>query len=715
MLVSVVIPTYNRGNYIEETIASVLAQSYSNLEILIIDDFSDDATEKVVMEQTSEHSGKIRYFKNEMRKGVSGARNTGLKHARGKYIAFLDDDDLWDRSKLKVQVDLLESNKDIDALFSDASFFGDVKEGYGDAPYRKELFSDRFWNSCDDSLLVAKENIIYFLLQNGSPFRIQTFIFRRDCLDKIGLFKEDMKYYEDAEFLLRFFCVYKVGYMKQPLCRIKRHDCNTDNTIDDQKKCENEIKLAQSLVEYNEANGAVWNRKLMNTAVANAYIRMATFCFRKNNFYKARQSLMESLKIGVTTKAALRLLLLDIVPDWFLGKLSRFIVGKEKIGPRDQNDVPLHNIMYVEGATDFGGSIVCLMNLLRNLDNNKYKAIPVCLYPGKHIDILRRNFADIILLNSNYLFSKKSTKVLKVFGTLLVRISHVIQLFLIVKKYDVKLAHFNNGVYYPGVCAVKLARIPYIAHIRSLPPRLTFFSKFHVRFVDYFFSISEAVKQAYKSQGLTFKNIAVINDGINIGETKRNAANGNFQKEFNIANGEFIIGVVARLSKEKGINFLIEALPHIVKEKKNIKCFIVGDGPLMDCLKEKANYMGLAEKVIFTGKRDNPFYILSKFDIFVMPSLHEGLSLSIMEAMALGVPVIATRIGGMVELIEDGIDGILVNPASAEDISKAALLLLNQESLRRKISDNALRKANTKFSIENTTRIIDDKYSEILR
>jgi len=715
LLVSVVIPAYNRSDYIGETIASVLAQSYSNLEILIIDDFSDDATEKVVMEEISAHPGKIRYFKNEMRKGVSGARNTGLKHAKGKYIAFLDDDDLWDRSKLKVQVDLLESHKDVGALFSDVSFFGDVKNGYGVAPYRKELFSSRFWGEYNSETLIAKKNIVNFLLRNGSPFRIQTFIFRKEYLDKIGTFTEDMRYYEDVDFLLRFFCLYKVGYLRKKLCRIRRHSFNSDNIIDNREKQEAEIKLVQGLINFNKANGMVWDSRLMNAALADAYIRMATFCFREYNFNEAKKNLNDSLKNQVKMKSAVRLCLLYMLPEPILKKIVSIISQKKDINSHKPESMLLRNIMYLEGSISFGGSTADLLNIINNLNREHYKPVVVTLYFGEHVEILKNRIKDVVALTPKFFDNGRLLKVT------LIRLYHFIKILLFIKDKHIDIIHFNNFVYYPGILAAKLSRIPCVCHLRSLPvgyhtrkTGVTFLTKFFSRFIDCFIAVSEAVKREYVIQGFNSKKISVIGTGIFIKDIQKKAAIKDLRSEFKVAKDEFIIGTVARLSWEKGIINLIEAMPSILEKMHNIKCFIVGGGPLENELKERVNALGLRKNVILTGKTDNPYYILSSFDVFVLPSLKEGQGIVVMEAMALGIPVVASRVGGIIELVEEGIDGILIEPGNANSIYRTALSLLSDKTLRNKLSRNALIKTESKFLIKDKVEKIEKIYEKLL-
>lgn len=118
--VSVIIPTYNLARYINETVDSVLGQTYKNYEIIIVDDGSTDNTKEAL----SEYGGKITYIFQE-NQGVSAARNKGIKEAKGEYIAFLDADDLWLKDKLELQIGLMNSNPEVAMIFTDGESFNE--------------------------------------------------------------------------------------------------------------------------------------------------------------------------------------------------------------------------------------------------------------------------------------------------------------------------------------------------------------------------------------------------------------------------------------------------------------------------------------------------------------------------------------------------------------------------------------------------------------
>jgi glycosyltransferase involved in cell wall biosynthesis len=139
--------------------------------------------------------------------------------------------------------------------------------------------------------------------------------------------------------------------------------------------------------------------------------------------------------------------------------------------------------------------------------------------------------------------------------------------------------------------------------------------------------------------------------------------------------------MIARLSDVKGHAYLIQAMNELVHGMPGVKCLIVGEGPMERELKEQVVDLRLEASVKFVKTRERPCEILPMFDVFVMPSLQEGLGLCAMEAQACGVPVVASRVGGLVEAIKDGETGILVPPRDHLALADAIMKVLADKNL----------------------------------
>ena len=141
---------------------------------------------------------------------------------------------------------------------------------------------------------------------------------------------------------------------------------------------------------------------------------------------------------------------------------------------------------------------------------------------------------------------------------------------------------------------------------------------------------------------------------------------------------------------------------------------IVGDGPARESLDKYSRELGLQDKVIFTGYRHDIPRMLAAMDIFVLPSLVEGIPVSLLEAMAMEKPIVASRVGGIPEVIQDGIDGILVTPASPDDLSTAIMNILKDKGLRDSLGSAARKTSVEQFSIQAWTQKIDYCYQKLL-
>lgn len=244
MLVSVIIPTYNRRRYLCEAIDSVLAQTYPHYEIIVVDDGSTDGTGGVL---AARYGDRISYL-YQANRGEAAARNLGIRHSRGQYIAFLDSDDLWRPAKLEKQLGLLERRPGVGMVSCHAQRIdaaGNVVTG-------------DTMKSADPRKMLPLETLIL-----NSPLLVSTVIVRRECLDEVGLFWEDTRYGEDRGFCLRVAAVHEVGFVRQPLVLMRRHPGTQTRDLMTQEELEH--RLADRL-RVNDRLFAFFHRHGKNVA-----------------------------------------------------------------------------------------------------------------------------------------------------------------------------------------------------------------------------------------------------------------------------------------------------------------------------------------------------------------------------------------------------------------------------------------------------------------
>ncbi len=175
----------------------------------------------------------------------------------------------------------------------------------------------------------------------------------------------------------------------------------------------------------------------------------------------------------------------------------------------------------------------------------------------------------------------------------------------------------------------------------------------------------------------------------------------------------FVLGTVGRLEEQKGQSYLLQALVAVVREIPTAVLLIVGDGRLRADLERRAAELGLAEHVRFLGTRRDLPLIYRALDLFVLPSLWEGLPLALLKAMGAGLPVLATRVSGVQEVIADGGNGRLVEPAAPEALSQAIVELYQRSKLRVQMGAAAQHTVRENYSLEAMLARLSDLYLEL--
>lgn len=203
--VSVIIPTYNRKDYLKEALDSVLWQSFKDFEIIVIDDGSNDGTSELIQE---EFGSSIRYYWQD-NQGESAARNRGLEIAQGEYIAFLDSDDRWLKEKLTKQVKYLSENRIPGMVFSQAWIIDKEGKRVESDPWGIELNNDG----------IELESLVF----NNKISGPSSTLIRRSVFDKVGDFDTNIRYGEDWDLWLRIAKYYDIAFIEEPLIEVRRH------------------------------------------------------------------------------------------------------------------------------------------------------------------------------------------------------------------------------------------------------------------------------------------------------------------------------------------------------------------------------------------------------------------------------------------------------------------------------------------------------------
>jgi glycosyltransferase involved in cell wall biosynthesis len=283
----------------------------------------------------------------------------------------------------------------------------------------------------------------------------------------------------------------------------------------------------------------------------------------------------------------------------------------------------------------------------------------------------------------------------------------ILKLARLFRRLDVDVVHTHNepACLY-GVPAARLARVPLVLNTRhgqgsSFKSRRDRACTLASRFAGRVVCVSKDAAALSVRSGLPEKRVTTIWNGI---DTQK------FPFRGPCPTGPAI--VVARLAAGKNIDGLIRVVPKIIETVPLFTLRIVGDGPCRAALEALSVELGIQEHVAFTGEADNVPEQLGQASMFVLPSLSEGVSLSLLEAMATGLPVVATSVGGNVEVVQDGETGFLVPVDEPAKLAQAIVCLAADPELARRMGTAGRRRVETTFDVRAMVRAYEDLYQD---
>lgn len=339
-------------------------------------------------------------------------------------------------------------------------------------------------------------------------------------------------------------------------------------------------------------------------------------------------------------------------------------------------------------SLEMGGAERFVVDLARTIDKSEYcvqvvitrNAVKTPLW-----EILKENDIEIKDL-SDKTFFKMTRKQIKYF-----------------RKEKPKVVHANVGAILHVMLAAKIARIPTKLYTVHNEAKLLFgeskIKKMIYKLAFTFFgfvpiAICNTVKQTIIDEfSISDKKVPVVKNGVDIKKFKK----------IYIDHKEIQIISVGTLYAIKNHQLLISAFSKLYKQYNNIKLVILGDGNQREVLEKKIDYLGIKSAVSMPGIKNNVADFLQESDIYVSTSLTEGLPLSILEAMACGLPVIATDAGGTVDIVKNGKNGIIIHKNNEDELCDALKILIDDLDKRRKFSEKS-RSIAEDWSLENCAK-----------
>jgi len=295
-----------------------------------------------------------------------------------------------------------------------------------------------------------------------------------------------------------------------------------------------------------------------------------------------------------------------------------------------------------------------------------------------------------------------------------------IQFARYVRKNLIQIVHSYG--FYPNIFAIVATRLAgkslVIASIRDMGDGLTpvqaRVQKFVCQWADCVLVNAEAIRERLIARGYNPAKIVVIRNGITLSRFEKKERSGLLRQELNLPSSARMVLVFCRLNQLKGVQYFLDAAALVADRFPDVHFVIAGDGANRNELEQHAAGMGLAQRMVFAGFRCDVPELLSEASISVLPSLSEGLSNSLLESMAAGVPVIAARVGGNPEVVEHEVTGILVPPRDSTALADAMGRLLEDHDLAVRFGQAGKRRVSEVFSVERSVGETENLYRNLL-
>lgn len=379
-------------------------------------------------------------------------------------------------------------------------------------------------------------------------------------------------------------------------------------------------------------------------------------------------------------------------------------------------------VLRVVGRLNVGGPSIHVVNLAAGLDPDRFEHLLVVgresRAEGSMLDyalsrnVWPRRIEEIV---TSFSLAPRDAKALK-------------RLFSLMRDYRPHIVHTHTAkAGLLGRLAARLAGVPIVVHtfhghvlhgyygpaqnwaLRKMERTLAWLS-------DRLVTVSEQVKKDLVDYKVApAERITVIPLGLELEPfLNAEARRGEFRRELGLKDEEKLVGIVGRLFPIKNHALFLEAAARIVAANPTARFVIVGDGSLRMALEKQARQLGIDMRVRFIGWRSDLPRIYADMDVLVISSNNEGTPLSAIEAMAAGCPVVATRVGGVPDLISDGQNGRLVDPGDANGIGEAVLDLLRDPQAAKEIGRSAMNSARDRFHVKRLVGDIERLYRELL-
>ena len=367
-------------------------------------------------------------------------------------------------------------------------------------------------------------------------------------------------------------------------------------------------------------------------------------------------------------------------------------------------------ILYIHGIGRIGGAERDLLAMLRAINRDEWEPHVACPPATPLFDLLA---SDGTRLHAMSLAPWRK------WYSPLVRWRGVRSLRELLAATAPQVVHVNDIWWVPHtIAAVRGSsgrRPPIVAHVRQeIEPEKV--RRYGLESVQAVIAISKQVEQALICGGVFPNAVQTIYSGLQVSDAAPAAQGAALYGAYGLSADAVLLGTVAHLFVRKGYDVMLRALPAIIREVPAVQYLIIGTGDAVyeRQLKALAAQLGVADHVHFAGFQEDVAPFLAALSLYVHPARMEGFGIAVVEALAAGKAVVATRVGGLPEVVDHGRTGLLVNPDDPEDLSTAILSLLRDEGRRKEMGERAARVARERFDLNASVGAIERLYRQAM-
>ena len=365
----------------------------------------------------------------------------------------------------------------------------------------------------------------------------------------------------------------------------------------------------------------------------------------------------------------------------------------------------MKRLCFIVNNFDVGGLEKVVISLINHIDRSQFDIHVICLAGrGKLFEQISVEKDKVLIIDK-----KAGIDLSAIFA---------VKRFLKSRKIEIVHAHNFGPLIYTGL-AVRLMLwgrplVIYSEHnqvYRQIKSGVLK-TRFYISLADRIVTVSDKLKQFYQDELGVTKGIETIYNGIcGVSDDDEVVS----RLDLSLRDTDFVFGTAVVLTEQKGIIYLLEAAAELRDSANDIKIIIAGDGPLKQMLERYSRENGLSDMVQFIGYRSDVHNLLKMFDVYVLPSLWEGLPLALLEAMSAGKPVIATDVGGNAEIVEHKVNGLVVNAADSKALGRAMMDIYQAREELGMYQDVNKEKFTRMFSLDSMILNHERLYSSLSR